>query len=392
MDNGGFFPEDDVHEEYAPFLMDAMKILGTDAVGMSEKELRFGYAYLKGQLKRSGLPIVCANLNDKVTRKAAFAPYRIRELNGIKIGYFGLISDKVDLGPARDSLYVVEPSNTARTTIAEMKKKGATVIVLLSQLGKVESEDLVSAVDGVDAVIVGHNVPMIQSGRMVKNTVACYGGEQGQYLGRTVLTLNATHKVTSGENEMFLLGPEVGERKEMADLVKGFEDAFNALLAKREKEQAVANARADSTASAPDHFVGTEVCIRCHVTEGDQWKTTPHARAWQTLVDKKKDAMPECVSCHVVGHHQPGGFISGPATPAMENVGCENCHGMGTSHDAFAATKAATRINETTCLSCHTSTTSPDFSFARFKPYIDHTKKFSDLPVLKVAQPMKDVK
>jgi hypothetical protein len=128
------------------------------------------------------------------------------------------------------------------------------------------------------------------------------------------------------------------------------------------------------------------------VTEGDQWKATPHARAWQTLVEKKKDAMPECVSCHVVGHHQPGGFVSGVSTPAMVNVGCENCHGMGTSHDAFAAVKPTAKINETTCLSCHTSTTSPDFSFAKFKPYVDHTKKFAELPVLKVAQPMKDIR
>ena len=36
----------------------------------------------------------------------------------------------------------------AQRTVAELRKKGATVVVLLSQLGKVESEDLVTAVDG----------------------------------------------------------------------------------------------------------------------------------------------------------------------------------------------------------------------------------------------------
>src|SRR5206468_9221233 len=106
-------------------------------------------------------------------------------------------------------IYVVEPSNVLKMSIAEMRKKGATVIVLLSQLGKIESEDLVTAVDGVDALIVGHNVPLIQTGRMIKNTIACYGGDQGQYVGRTLVNLGPRNKMTSGENEMFILGPEI---------------------------------------------------------------------------------------------------------------------------------------------------------------------------------------
>ena len=108
-----------------------------------------------------------------------------------------------------------------------MRKKGATVVVLLSQLGKVESEDLAAAVPGIDAVICGRNVPMIQKGRMVKNTVTSYGGEQGQYISRTLLTLDARGRVATGDNETFMLGPEIGEKPEIAKLVKDFEDAFN---------------------------------------------------------------------------------------------------------------------------------------------------------------------
>jgi len=390
VDNGGFFPEDDVHQPYSWFLMDGMKMIGVDAVGVGDRDLRFGYAYFRTRAEFDKLPVVCANLYDKVTRKPAFKPYVIKQVGAVKVGIFGLMTDKADIGPARDSLYVVEPSNVSQLTISEMKKKGATVIVLLSQLGKVESEDLVSAVDGIDAVIVGRNVPLIQVGRVIKSTVAVYGGEQGQYLGRTVLTVDSHGKATDRANEMFILGPEVGEKKQVLDVVKQFEDQFNADLSKREKEQAATMAFKDSTNAAPDHYLGTEVCIRCHQAEGDQWKTTPHARAWQTLVDAKKDAMPECISCHVVGHKQPGGFITLQVTPALANVGCENCHGMGTQHDAFK--KQTAKISDATCLTCHTGTTSPEFKFAQFKPYIDHTHKFGDLPPLNTASPMKAMK
>jgi hypothetical protein len=387
VDGGGFFPEDDLHKPYAWFLMDAMKMLGTDAVAVGDRDLRFGYAFLKNRAEFNKLPLVCANLYDKATRKPAFRPWIVRDLGGVKAGIFGLMSDKPDIGPARDSLYVVEPSNAAALAIAEMRKKGAKVIVLLSQLGKVESEDLVATVDGVDALIAGRNVPMLQTGRLIKNTMACYGGEQGQYVGRTIVTIDKSGRPTARENEMFILGPEVGEKQQVLDVVRQFEDQYNADLARREKEIAAKTAFADSTQNAPDHFLGTEVCVRCHQAEGEQWKTTPHARAWQTLVDAKKDATPECISCHVVGHKLAGGFNSMVSSPGMVNVGCESCHGMGTRHDAFVANPQ--KVNETACLSCHTASTSPDFNFARFKPYVDHGRRFDELPPLNTRKPMK---
>ena len=375
VDNGFFFPEDDLHKDVSWFLMDVMKVLGTEAVGMSEKELRFGVGYLKAQVRRTQLPMVCANLYEKKTKKLLFQPYVVKQVGTVKVGIFGLMSNTVDLGPLKDSLTVEEPSVAARRTVAELRRKGATVVVLLSQLGKVESEDLVTALEGIDAVMVGHNVPLLQKGRMIKNTVACYGGEQGQYIGRTIVTLNPQRRMATADNETFMLSPEVGERKEIAALVKGFEDSFNEKLHKAEKERA-AKEQAKATSASPDHYLGAEVCIRCHQPEGEQWKSTGHARAWQTLVDHKKDATPECVGCHVVGFKQPGGLVSSAVTPALTNVQCESCHGMGTQHEAF--TTVPRKITVETCRQCHTASASPTFDFATYQPHVAH--KYAGTP------------
>ncbi len=351
-------------------MMDAMVLLKTDAVGTSEKELRYGRSFLLAQVKRTRLPMVCANLFDKSTNKPLLPPYLIKKVGNVSVGVFGLMSDKVDLGPSRDSMFVEEPTSAAKRVVAEMRKKGATAIVLLSQLGKVESEDLVTALDGVDAVMVGRNVPLLQQGRLIKNTTACYGGEQGQYVGRTILTLDAQKKVTTGANETFILSPEVGENADILAIVKSFEDNFNDQLRKREKERAAQQSVQSSGDQAVEHFVGTEICARCHQSEFEQWKTTKHAKAWQTLVDIKKDATPDCVPCHVVGYKKSGGFQTGDDAAKLGNVGCENCHGMGTQHEAYP--KDAARITEATCRQCHTANTSPNFSFAVFQPHILH--------------------
>jgi hypothetical protein len=368
VDGGGFFPESDNQQDVAWFLMDAMRMLGTVAVGTSEKDLRWGISFLKAQVERSRLPMVCANLLEAGTRRHALKPYVIQKIGRAKVGFFGLMSDKVDLGVARDSLRVEEPALAARRTVDELRKKGgATVVVLLSQLGKVESEDLAAAVPGIDAVVIGHNVPFMQKGRMVKNTVTSYGGEQGQYVSRTILTLDSGGRMTTGENETFMLGPEIPDDPEFAKLVKNFEDAFNEKMRKLDKERAASTSTQD--AQATDHFLGADLCMRCHQSEAEQWKTTSHSQAWQTLIDVKKDATPECIGCHVVGFKQPGGFQTGSDVPRLANVQCENCHGMETKHTEFATTL---RIQPATCITCHHGENDPEFDWDKKLPMVAH--------------------
>jgi len=216
---------------------------------------------------------------------------------------------------------------------------------------------------------------VLQKGRMIKNTVACYGGEQGQNMGRTIVTLDATRKMQTGDNDVFVLGPEVGEKPEVLQLVKSFNDAWNDKMRKVEKErslQAQSQTGGEGQGQKPsvEHYVGSEVCQRCHMPEYAQWLTTGHAKAWQTLVDVKKDATPECVKCHVVGYKLAGGFQSGDDAPKLGNVQCENCHGMGTQHEAMPAQPQ--KVTEATCVTCHTASNSPVFNFALYEPHILH--------------------
>ena len=374
MDAGGFFPEYDQpeYQDVANFLMDGMKLLGTDAVGAGEKELRYGYSFLKANVQRSGLPVVCSNLLLKATGKPALTPYIIKKVGTVRVGIFGLMSDKVAYGPSADSLKVEEPTAAARRTIAEMRKKGATITVLLSQLGKVDSEDLVTAVPGIDVLIVGHASSLLMKGRMIKNTVAAYGGEKGQHLGRTIVTLDPKRAQATADNDMFMLGPEVGERAEIASLVKAFDDGFNDKLRKAQKEQA-AKAAQTKAADNPDRFLGADLCIRCHQSEGEQWKTTSHSVAWKTITDGGNDTKPECVSCHVVGYRKVGGFQSATDAGRLGNVQCESCHGMGTMHEAFANPHKT--VTEQLCQDCHQGENDAHWNWATKRPLIVHSNR-----------------
>jgi hypothetical protein len=370
VDDGGYFPEEDNRRDAAWFLMDAMKTLGIDAVNVGDRDLRFGRAFLEQHVKKSGLPVVSANLLDKKTHRTVFNPFIVKRVGTVTVGVFGLMSDKGDLGPGKDSLAVDDPMTAARKTVLDMKRKGAQVIVLLSHLGKIEGEDLVTGVEGIDAVVMGRNVAISQRGRMVKNTVACYSGEQGQYLCRTELTLDDKRHMTTGEAEAVLLGPEIPDRPEIASLVKAFEDGLTEKNRKLEMEQ-VAKQKSQVADNSTSHYIGQELCIRCHSKEADAWKTTSHSQAWNTLQIVKKDGDPECVSCHSLGYQKPGGFATFATTPTLVNVQCEDCHGIGTEHDAFVAAPRA--IDTATCTKCHDKERDPEFNFATRMAAIAHS-------------------
>jgi 2',3'-cyclic-nucleotide 2'-phosphodiesterase (5'-nucleotidase family) len=231
--NGGFFPDSAGFQPVATFLSNLLVVIGTDAVGLSERDLRFGRGFLLATAKQSRLPLVCANVFDRATKQPLVDPWRIVRTGTVTVGVFGLASDSADYGAARDSLTLENPAAAAKRAVAELRAKGATVIVLLSSLGQAGSEDLVAAVEGIDVVIAGHDVPLVQMGRRIGHTLACYGGEQGEYIGRTVLTLDESSRVENSESETFMLGAEVGDQPRVLSMVKAFEDHWSDQLRRR---------------------------------------------------------------------------------------------------------------------------------------------------------------
>jgi peroxiredoxin len=117
-------------------------------------------------------------------------------------------------------------------------------------------------------------------------------------------------------------------------------------------------------------YSGNDVCGVCHESEHETWQITNHATAFDTLVKHGADADGECVSCHVVGFGKAGGFDLAARVAALENVGCESCHGRGGPHLSPQFTQGGSY--ETACLACHDTKHSLGFEYASFVPHVSH--------------------
>ena len=366
LDAGGFFPHTFAERAAAPFMLAEMTKLGTLAAGVGPSELLFGYSLAREQARAAGLPLLCANLVRSADGLPAFEAARLFRVEGVRVGVFGLLREDAELGTARDSLRVEPPLPAARRAVEELRGQGAQVVVALAQLGREASEQLATQVPGLDLVVSGGGVPLEDRAVSVGRSRVLHGGSQGWYVGLAEVRLDGQGQLSGLEARTIELGPTVRTEPTTAARVKAFEDSLNASLAARRP--------ATSTAAiepAGPQFVGQSGCVNCHPSAYAQWRTTAHSRAWRTLVDQRKESTPRCLPCHVTGLGEPGGFRTAADAARSGDVQCEACHGMGTEHDRWK--EAGQRVAESVCRTCHTSETSPTFSFTEYRAHVLHS-------------------
>ena len=81
------------------------------------------------------------------------------------------------------------------------------------------------------------------------------------------------------------------------------------------------------------NYVGMTKCAACHYKQYEDWKSTPHAKAFDYLPAKyRNDA--QCLECHTSRHgREAAGQVIANNLPG---VSCEDCHGPGRDHANLA--------------------------------------------------------
>jgi len=161
------------------------------------------------------------------------------------------------------------------------------------------------------------------------------------------------------------LNREFKDSESLVNLYKRYENAGQKAF------KGLSESRKADLKSSP--FIGGLACKGCHAKAYEVWSKSSHHHALNTLKKINKNRDPECVSCHVLGYRDKGGFVSEADSPQFADVQCENCHGPRKRHvqnpKVYPKKKVAAKA---TCVSCHHGTHTADFDFNQYWPKIKH--------------------
>jgi hypothetical protein len=358
LDGGDFAPsaEDEpgldgvaARGERAEIVMQAYRRMGVDAITVGERDLDLGVATLKTISGKAKVSVVAANLMDSDGRPL-FAPEKLLQAGTSTLGVFGILEMPRGTWISPPGVTVADAVAAARAAVASLRAQGARPVVGLFHVagGLERARQIADAVPGIDLVVLGHDGP----------------SEQPSFLwpgarGTAVAVVNARLPDQGAprlDHHLLQVAPDIAEQLGVHVLVR---IATGGPIAETfaESGRVLAQAAGHKTTGERWTYGSTTLCRGCHEVEFQQWKTTEHSHAFETLKARGHDREPSCMSCHTTGFLLPGGAQNfETATTHFTDVGCEACHGPSVAHvlskDKHQGTQRV--VAPQVCLGCHT--------------------------------------
>lgn len=375
VDGGGSL----TRKDFARVLTDQVNLgsmveLGYDATTVGLYDLYMGVEYFRERFGESGLRVVSANVHDESTGELLVEPYAIIEKAGVTFGVTGVLDQgtriRINRGLESPGVTVGSPGDALLELLPELEKKCDHVVVLAHMSLKL-AKGLAEQVPGIDYLVVGLQAQKSSQPFEVEGAVFLQPGNRGQYMADYRLMYSEEGVFQEYEGNVVELGDKVPADASMALKLKEHKIAVEEL----NKERAAAMAREreaslkEAEAYAPACLGVEASCVRCHSDQYEQWKTSTHAHAYQTLQQAFQSTNPECLRCHTTCQLELKQDGSAVVPEGLRNVQCESCHGIGTEH-ARDGSYGVIRVE--TCLGCHDEDNSPDFDLATYLPKVTH--------------------
>ena len=134
-----------------------MNAVGYDLACPGNHEYNNTLLQVQRLIEEAKFPLLSANSIVKATGKSLYQPYIIREINGVKIAFFGLLTYDARTYPAaRTELEMTEPIPAALKLVPELRKQ-ADLVVAVTHIGVDEDIKMAASVPGIDLIVGGHS-------------------------------------------------------------------------------------------------------------------------------------------------------------------------------------------------------------------------------------------
>lgn len=168
-------------------MVNVFNALGTDAM-TSHWEFTLGIDRVMEIVENElNFPFLGANIFDTEWDERAFEPYKMFERGGVQIAVIGQAFPYMPIANPGwmfpDLSFGVRQDNMAEL-VAEVRGKGAELVVLLSHNGFDVDRKLATNVDGIDIILTGHTHDALPEPVLVNKTYLIASGSHGKFVTR----------------------------------------------------------------------------------------------------------------------------------------------------------------------------------------------------------------
>lgn len=162
----------------------AMSAAGYDIMTPGNHEFSASLQEFWRNVRTATFPIVSANIIDRSTGEPALPEYKIVEIDGVRMAFFGLTTPN-NYRAAREGFEFLDPIEAARRLVPRLREQ-ADVVVALTHIS--DSEDLsgerrlAEEVPGIDVIVSGH-----AHVRLAEPVLLARRGQQPFAIGGTLL-------------------------------------------------------------------------------------------------------------------------------------------------------------------------------------------------------------
>ncbi|MFH1279374.1 MAG: multiheme c-type cytochrome [Candidatus Eisenbacteria bacterium] len=369
IDTGNFVARKNPPYGYdTPISLDALQYMKYDVLTVGEKEISWGLDELEQEISVRGLHIVSNNIMDTETGDYRFEPYRIVQVGRLKVGVTATIGGAAVVPRTlkeREGIDLADPLESSHEILQALRGKKVDVTVIIAHAGLDKAKEWTADLAGYDVVLVGYGGKKLDEPVKENGVILAASGARSDWLGELTLTVEKKQVQTfSGHTYELKLdgGPFDEHIKAITWTYLDLDENGNRIPKKNERSPDKAEAGEVKQKEIAAEYMGGVKCALCHADVQSFWATTPHAQAFQSVAQSEEWENPECWNCHTVGYGKSTGHPRTSLEPALWNVQCESCHGMGTEH---VRGDARPKVDEKICLGCHTEEWSPDFDYTK---------------------------
>jgi 5'-nucleotidase/UDP-sugar diphosphatase len=221
LDSGAVF---DHQSDNAKLHLQAMELMGYDALNLGIPELLLGKEFLERTSSQVTFPYIASNLLYGGSRLPWTREYVIKEVGGMKVAILGILDPDDLKSPPPDDVKgftVISPKAALDRLLPEVRGK-ADLVILLSQLGEARTLALVEAARGIgiDVAIFSERNYLVKPPE--KNAILLQTWSRGTGVGLVTITLGDKRILSVSERRDVPLDPSVPDNERILWLVETY--------------------------------------------------------------------------------------------------------------------------------------------------------------------------